>query len=357
MKLCLFLLVTLISFRIFGQEAEFSEYIVIRDSLKFIQGEIFYDKTNPNTLNFKKFKNDSFKKYYSDEILEFRLKHGFVYTSEFIDGEYHFLKRLVKDENVLLLWEKKRRSDRVFYLKNDELIRLERQSFNNQIEVILAHKRYGSLIAKKAKYNERSLSRVVIYSNSDHIYYPKFRFGILAGLNTKNYKLEADKTLNFDWEPCFNIGIFIDAPIDIYSPFSARIEAHFSESSHSLFIDDGVRSDYLAKIQSISVPVLLRYRFNIDKQVNFFSNLGPVYTHHFVSNNQVIKVYESPTIIEISELSIPNQMLGGVIGVGAEYPLSHRKDIGFELRYEYLGSIGDIKMTEQAFQVIGTFNF
>ncbi|WP_436516385.1 porin family protein [Ekhidna sp. To15] len=347
----------LISFKIFGQDIEFREYIVIRDSSKYVQGEVFYDKANPNTLNFRKFKNDPIKEFNSSEILEFRTKDGSVYSSELIRGEYQFLKQLITDENALLLLEKRRKSNQIFYMKNSTLLELQRESLKHQIKAIIGNKRYGSQIAKGTKYNELSISRAVTYSNSDKGLYPKARYGVLAGLNGKSIELESDKTLSFESVSVLSYGAFVDLPIGVFSQFSTRVEIQFSESSHSLFIDEGTTADYLAKIQSISLPVLLRYRFNSNNRINFFSNLGPNFKYNFVSSNQIITVSESPRVIGIEELIVPDQMLGGAVGAGVEYSLSYGKDLGFEVRYQHLVSTEEVKMTESAFQVICTFNF
>ncbi|MEQ8239232.1 MAG: outer membrane beta-barrel protein [Cyclobacteriaceae bacterium] len=351
------LILVLISFKIFGQDADNKQYIVLRDSSKYIPGEVFYYETNLSTLNFRRYKKDPIMVFNSNEILEFGTKNGSVYSSELIDSKYQFLKKLSAGEHTLLLLEKKREIDQIFFLKNSALQRLQRESLINQIEPILSNKRYGSQIAKRLKYNKRSLFKAVTYSNSDNNFYPKIRYGILTGLNGKALKLEWDKTLSFESAAAMSYGAFVEIPIEAFSQFSTRMEIQFSESSHSLSIEGRTAFYGLAKIQSISLPFLLRYRFISNNNVRFFSNIGSIWNHNFVSSNQIVTISTSPRVIGISELLFPDQMLGGAIGAGAEYSLSYGKDLGLEVRYQYLGSIGEIKMTENTFQMICTLNF
>lgn len=350
----------LISFKVYAQNTEYEEYIVLRDSSKYMQGEVLYDTQNPDVLSFRKLKKDPFEQYKANEILEFKTKKGSIYISELVDGKYIFLRQLTLETNNLLLLVDEERSSQVFYLKsNGSLQKLGRESYNEHIEPILAKKRYGSSVARYTKYKVKSLSRAIMYSNSDDNFYPRTRYGIHVGLNKDNVQFETDiDKLSFDPVTGINLGAFVDIPFDIFSHYSARMEVQFTESSHSLFVNEGTSYNYIAKIQSLSFPVLLRYRFNSNSGTRFFTNIGPTFTKNKVSNNQVVSV-TSTNIIEISELILPEHMFGGALGVGVEYSLSLKKDIGLEVRYWYRGSTGagDVKMNTSSLQFISTFNF
>lgn len=363
-KFCFLLLVSVgLSSTIYGQKNKSSnapQYIVSRDSLKYIQGEFLFNPRNPEVVKFRQFKDFPFEQMKAAEVVEFGFYDGWVYQSEEIDGQYVFLKKLVTDKSTLL--HLRNEEGNSYFLSNEQsdLVKLSRDSYMAVLMKQFRDESNFEEIVKSTKHNSKSLARTFLYYSSKRKYFPKFRIGAQFGLANKSVSFFS-KGEKIAFKPVTNmtIGMFADIPIGVLTPFSARIEALITESSHTKYDGNEVIDlDYLVKFRTTTLPILLRYRFIQNDLMNFFLNAG--FSYGIVKEtfeNKRIAVSFSPFEITTTELNIASDLYGGLLGFGGEYSLSLERYVGFEVRYEIAKSLDDIRMNASSFQILTSVNF
>jgi hypothetical protein len=361
-----FLLLTVLGLSnvIYGQKdksPKSHQFIVMKDSLKYIQGELRFNPKNIEVVNFRQFKEFNFEQINASKVVEFGFVNGWAYQSALIDEEFVFLRKLISGKPALLKLRNGEGSS--YYLVNEEadLVELNRDSFKAVLKQQFKGGSNLEKIVKSTRYGSKSLSRTFLYYSSQSKFYPKFRIGAQVGATSTNMSFYSDRE-KIDFEPVINftLGIFADLPIGVLTPFSLRIETVFTESSHAEYGGNSVLDiDYLVKFRTTTLPILVRYRLDWNDHIDFFFEGG--FSYGLVSetfDGKKISVSRiSPYERTATELHVASDLYGGRLGFGSEYSLNFDRSIGLEFRYGIANSFDEIKMNISTFQVLTSINF
>ena len=154
------------------------------------------------------------------------------------------------------------------------------------------------------------------------------------------------RRFNFNYDPGYSLGAFIDGPIMV-SDFSVHLEAAFS-IHHFLFNynENNTDYDFSGDLSAIQVPLLIRYTIPA-KKVRPFINAGIVETINLKNDYSIYSATIGESVIEIdkvNELSrFDDYHFGYCAGAGIELKRNYRQSLFFELRISKLHGISGSK--------------
>lgn len=361
-KWCFVFIFHFISLTIYGQRG----YVVKDSSLVsgiFLKGGNEIENSKICKVNYGK----KTLTYTPREVKEYGFDDGRVYVAKDIKLgdtiERVFLERLYFGKTSVFYH--KTRGERVFFIEKDSnhLIEISKRdkngiSYKSQLTTIMDDCKIISKPMKYVSYKKKQMAKIVsIYDDCELKNFPHFRIGLSLGygLNkffpTKNIENEAISSFDFRYIGGGSIRLFIDKPLFL-SDFSLHAELYYSGQAFSDNRKIGNSDlDIVVNREALQLPLLLRYTLPT-KTIRPFVNIGFTYAHNLRYESNMYSATQSQGQIEIRKLLdysfIAKDQIGISIGSGIEYKLNFKKSLFFDVRYNHLYGLPDVKSMDNA---------
>jgi len=309
------------------------------------------------------------------DIIEYGFKDGTAYFSKDIQLEDSvrkvFLERLCTG-GISLYYYKDNRI-KLFFLEKDsssliEIAKRNKEGLKYNFQLMRAFTDCSNLLdaTRLVSYNKKSLTNLITrYNTCDTRPFPHFKYGFYAGYEL--LKLvppsgdEMTSQFNFKYEGGPMLGILIDNPI-LVSDFSIHSELMFSEHtfSYNNKVADG-DFDFIAKITTIKIPLLVRYTFPLNKFRPFF-NVGGLAAFNIKNVNSVYESIINQYDIEINKISthsmIPDRQFGFSAGGGVERTINYKNSICLSVSFSKLYGFSNPEyMKNSVISIVTGYNF
>jgi hypothetical protein len=234
------------------------------------------------------------------------------------------------------------------------------ETISNRLTACETAKRYTPHL----NFSEKALRRYVkLY---DQCYnaapWPLARWGVTAGYAITDMevtdvfgeKVKISKSSPF-------VGALVDLPIGTNPNWFINMQATFHQSNFetrmSKYISAGIYHDfkYSVKISTLSLPVMVKYRFP-GKNLRGFFSAGTSMNYHFKSESKMVEELSPGQNISNKDLVKKNQV-NGIIGAGIESSLNEKNSVAFEVRYNKGGNPGKDGQKVKAIQLSLTYYF
>lgn len=305
--------------------------------------------------------------YSPAEIVEYGFKDGSVYVSREItvrdSSRQVFLDRLVKDRTSLYYYKDSIMG--AFYLEKEKtgLVEIHRNAMENAgltfHEMLTGQTSdcpHVSDAARLVSYRKKSLSRFVEnYNTCKPKAFPFFKYGMYAGIGFSKLVYVAGvgneyfqtenkyfKNADFEYDPGFVFGFFIDYPIRV-SDISIHPEVYFTKNDYSDNYEmDDQEVDILINTSAVNIPVIFRYAVHTVK-ARPYMGVGFIYAYQF---KQEFEIYTTPLDGSIDEPENPDlpapvvtNQFGLSAGAGLEVNLNYHLRLYLDTRYNVLYAV------------------
>lgn len=290
------------------------------------------------------------RKFTPTEVKEYQFRNGRTYISRAIpfgdSSRKVFMERLY--EGKLSLYYYKSRGMKRFFLSRDsitltEIMRRDAsgRSYHEQLSEQTGDCENLRESCSNTPYAPLSLTRLMQqYEHCKPRYFPHFRTGISLGYETQLLQTDHldDDLFTYiqgasDSWPIY--GIFLDAPFGA-TDMSFHLEAQYSTHQYTLTSTLATGDfDFFARMNSFSVPFLLRYTYPF-RTVRPFVNAGPFLLLNTKHEFRYYYADKQENTIVITRNSLPffiNDAYAGIcLGAGFEIRLSGKYSLAIEAR-------------------------
>jgi hypothetical protein len=306
-----------------------------------------------------------------------------VYVSAYIfinDSKKRvFLKRLHKGD--LSLYSYRERGYKMYFLEKEKGVFLDLPrrwehnreiSFKDILEDETSDCEHTALNLKNTSYSKESLTEFVKrYNDCSPMPTNAADLGVVSGFSFSNLALSVSPGNTYKNQIAemntsdFMIGVFISQPL-FYSNFSALLGVNYLQMSSSFYgITENNGSDLLLNLNSLQLPLMLRYHMPVNKFRPFASagcmfgfditNKSAFYATNFIQD--AIFIYKPERF-----LMEKTRSFGLIGGLGAEYRLSRKKAVSIEMRYSWqkalrYGSGSAVFFDTTGFQILTGISF
>jgi hypothetical protein len=361
-KLHYFIIISLFSTITFGQNGYYSTDSVTFSGVKLANGS---DKMNARLCRIKV--GDSIIQYTPDEVKAYGFEKGPEYISKTIQisgsAKRVFLECLEKGK--LTLYYYKGNGIKTYFLENsnNSLIELPKHEkgnkngdFKKNLLNITSDCSNITDATKLVIYRKNSLAELIsMYNNCELKPFPHFRIGIFAGIESAKLIVPPAKKdgiviflnpnnldyFNFTYKGGFIMGLNVDNPIHA-SDFSFLTGIEYSQ--HNFSYSERTNSYSIlklnAKLNTLKLPVILRYYSYKSDKYYTFCNIGGTFAYNINKNYSLYETTPSTNNMVIQDLSDPSMisknMAGFIVGGGIAFNIDYRSSFFIELRFNRL---------------------
>ena len=288
------------------------------------------------------------------EIREYGRRDRRIYVSKNINynnsSKRVFMERIVKGRLTLYCYEADDKKTYFFEKDDSGLIELpetdaENKGFKDILMQYVSDCDNIDDILQFVGYKKRALKKFGNQYNICNLApFPYIKYGVTVGsefqrlilpdkIDNANFRL-----INFKYKGSISAGVFLDVPI-LVTNWSAYINPYFTKHSYSYKEQtEGKETFYTAEINSIKIPLSLKYTIP-DKKLRQFFMAGGVFSYNFKASNSFFESTANSNIITIDKRLLPDistMSIGFSIGTGIEYKLNLKKSLFFNLHYTNL---------------------
>lgn len=331
------LLIPFLVFTISNLQAQlagkYTGHIVYQEGqeIAYVEGQLKIESLYDKVIYFKKLGENTYKEYPKENVSEFGLGKKLYYILPY-QGNPEIFEVYSKGKAVTLLHHLKE-SEFALY-QGDQLTYMSKSSFRDDLKALSIEKPDLSTIIDQTQYAKKSLTRTVMYINSDDPYYPQVRLGLNGGLSIQD-------------EGGYHVGIFVDYPLEIYSYSILQFGVNYQVNSYpNLKVSRNTSSvELTSSIASISIPITLKkyMKFYDDGDKRLFNLLGLSY-NYLLDDYGVFS--ERPTIFSGNETTTEinlNSFMGIFGGLGYEISTEKKNYFGVDLKLRFLYSFDDLE--------------